>query len=86
MTPALAETVSYVAAMPSLDSFKNIVITLVGTLVIIILVIRVTTAYAKKQWGELVTEVIAIVVIGWFVWNTDGAISTIKEISAGIFG
>lgn len=77
---------NYYSALPNLDSVKGTVITLVGTLVVIILVIRVSTAYARKQWGELIAEVVAIIFVGWFVWNTDGAISTIKAIITSIFG
>ena len=83
-TTAAADTM-YVA-LPSLDGFKNTIITLAGTALIIVLVIRMFTAYAKKQWGELVGELIAVIFVGWFVWDTDGAIATLKEISTSIFG
>ena len=43
--------------MFSLDSLKTVILGAVGTFVIIVLIVRMASAYAKKQWGELVTEV-----------------------------
>ena len=73
-------------ALPNLDGFKNQILTLVGVAFIIVIVVRMFTAYAKKNWGELVVEMVAIVFVGWFVWFPDSAIATIKAIIQSIFG
>ena len=43
-------------------------------------------AYTKKNWGELITELVAVIVVGWFVWFPDSAMATIKAIIKGIVG
>ena len=73
-------------AAPSIDSLSNLVLTLVGSAFVIVIVVRMFTAYAKKNWGELITELVAVLFVGWFIWDTAGAISTLKGIVTGIFG
>ena len=71
---------------PSIDSLSSLVLTLVGSAFVIVIVVRMFTAYAKKNWGELITELVAILFVGWFIWDTTGAITTLKGIVTGIFG
>ena len=76
---------SVLAAGINLDTLKNLVIQVLGTVLIIILLVRVMNAYAKRQWGEIVAEVIGVVVVGFFVWTPDTAISLIQSITSSIF-
>lgn len=80
----LADT-TYVA-LPNFDSFGNSIIAILGSLVMVILVVRIVIAYGKKQWGEMITEVVAVVFVGWFVWFPDSAKTTIKDVAKSIFG
>ena len=72
--------------MVSLETLKTVILGAVGTFVIIVLVVRMATAYAKKQWGELVTEVAAAVVVFYACFFTDNFVAVIKQIGQGIFG
>ena len=73
-------------AAPTLDSLSSTILTLVGSAFVIVIVVRMFTAYAKKNWGELITELVAVLFVGWFIWDTTGAISTLKGLVTGIFG
>lgn len=72
--------------LPQFDSLKNSLITILGSVVMIILVIRIVTAYGKKQYGELITEVIAVIFVAWFVFTPASAQSTIVALAKMIFG
>ena len=74
------------AAAPTLDSLSSTILTLVGSAFVIVIVVRMFTAYAKKNWGELITELVAVLFVGWFIWDTTGAITTLKGLVTGIFG
>lgn len=73
-------------ALPQFDSLKNGIITLLGSVVMIILVIRIVTAYGKKQYGEMITELIAVIFVAWFVFTPDSAQNTIVSLAKTIFG
>lgn len=83
-TITLADT-TYVA-LPNFDSFGNTIISILGTIVFVVLVIRIVVAYGKKQYGEMITELIAAVFVFWFVFFPDNARDTIKSITQSIFG
>jgi hypothetical protein len=74
------------AAAPSIESLSTLILTLVGSAFVVVIVVRMFTAYAKKNWGELITELVAILFVGWFIWDTAGAITTLKGVVSGIFG
>lgn len=83
-TIQLADT-TYVA-LPNFESFGSQILSILGTLVMIVLVIRIFVAYGKKQYGEIITELIAVLLVGWFVWFPDSAKETLKSIVETIFG
>jgi len=70
----------------SLDTLKTVILGAVGTFVIIVLIVRMASAYAKKQWGELVTEVAGAIVVFYACFFTDSFVELIKKIGVGIFG
>ena len=43
-------------------------------------------AYAKKNWGEIITEIAGVIVVLWFVSSPDSAIGTLNTIRQSIFG
>jgi len=69
-----------------LDNIKTLVLGAVGTIVIIILFVRIATAYGKKQWGEIVTELMAAVFVFYACFFTDAFVNTIKTIGQSVFG
>ena len=81
-----ALTAAGMPAVPSIDSLSSLILTLVGSAFVIVIVVRMFTAYAKKNWGELITELVAVLFVGWFIWDTTGAINTLKGFVTSIFG
>ena len=73
-------------AVPSLTTFGSLIFTLLGSIVMVVLGIRIFMAYVKKNWGELITEVVAVIFVGWFVWFPDSAKATIVVVIHQIFG
>ena len=54
------------------------IITLIGSIVMVIFTVRVFHAWATKKWGEVIIEILAVIVIGYFVWVPDSAKATIQ--------
>jgi hypothetical protein len=48
--------------------------------------VRIATAYGKKQWGEIVTELMAAVFVFYACFFTDAFVNTIKTIGQSVFG
>lgn len=86
MSGLLARTSTTYVALPQFDGLKNSIITILGSVVMIILVIRIVTAYGKKQYGEIITEIIAVIFVAWFVFTPDSAQTTIVSLAKTIFG
>lgn len=82
---AAADTV-LMAAPVNLSSTKDWILAAAGTVVIIILIVRIVMAYGRKQWGEMVTEMLGGAFVLWFCFFNDNAIQTLKTIAQAIFG
>lgn len=72
--------------LPDGVAVKDWVLLLAGNIFIIIFVIRAIGAFAKKEWGELVVNFLAGIVIAGFVYFTDSSITVLKSIWTTIFG
>lgn len=72
--------------MITLDGIKNIVLALAGNVFIIIFVIRAVGAYAKREWGELVTNILAAILIAGFIYFNDSTINILKWIWGQVTG
>jgi hypothetical protein len=88
---ATAAAISHTAgvqemALPQFDSFGKTILTILSSLFLTVLVIRMFIAWAQKKYGEMVTEVVAAIFIGWFLFAPDNAIATIKAIVTQVFG
>lgn len=81
-----APTTTMQAAPPDLTSLSALIFTLLGSIIMAVVGVRMFTAYTKKAWGELITELVAIVFVGWFVWFPDSAKATITVIIHQVFG
>jgi len=80
----LADT--YQMAVPNLTSVSGIVLSLVGTLFTILMVTKIVSAWAKKDWGALVLEAVAGAVVAFFVFAPTTATAVLTSIGTGIFG
>lgn len=77
---------TYNLAAPNLTSVSSIVLTLLGTAFTIFMATKVFHAYAKKDWGALVVEVIAGVVVAFFVLMPESAVAMMKNFASLVFG
>ena len=77
---------SGVLAVPQFDSFKNTIITILASVFMIVLIVRIFTAWVQKRWGEIIAELAMAIVAGWFVFAPNNAETTIKAIVTQIFG
>ena len=73
-------------ALPSFTSFGSTILTLLGSLFLVVLVVRMFSAWVQKKWAEFITEFAAAIFIGWFIFDSAGAVATIKSIVTQIFG
>jgi hypothetical protein len=71
---------------PNGESIKNAVLILAGNVFIIIFIIRSVGAFAKREWGELVVNFLAGVIIVGLVYFTDSSVQVMKTIWSMIFG
>lgn len=72
--------------MSDLSGLKDWIIVLAGNIFIVILVVRALGAYAKRDWGDLVTNLVVAVVIGFLVYANDSAVALIKHLANLAFG
>lgn len=68
------------------SSFKDWVLVIAGNIFIVILVFRALGHYAKKEWGELLTTVLAAVFIAGVIYANDQTMTLLKNIFNMIFG
>ncbi len=73
-------------ALPNLDEVSDLVITLSASAIMIILVVRLLSSYAKRQYGEMISEVIGCILVGFAIWFPDETVALLQDISQGIFG
>jgi hypothetical protein len=60
------------------ESFKDAILVIAGNIFIVIFIFRTVGAYAKKEWGELITNLLAAILIVGFVYFTDSSINVLK--------
>lgn len=85
-TDLAAGPTTTIMAAPTLTGVSALVFTILGTIIMAVVAVRMFIAYTKKNWGELITELVAVIFVGWFVWFPDSATTTIKALIQGIFG
>lgn len=80
-----ADTIN-TAAGPNLASTSAIILSLLGTAFTIFMATKIFHAWARKDFGALVVEVIAGVAVAYFVLMPDAAVGMLKTFATGIFG
>lgn len=68
------------------SGLQNDVIQVVASVIILILVVRLAMAYGRRAWGEMIGEVLFVLVIGWFVWFPESAEAMLKAITQQVTG
>ena len=73
-------------ALPTFASFGSTILTILGSIFLVVLVVRMFSAWVQKKWAEFITEFVAAIFIGWFIFDSASAVSTIQAIVKQIFG
>lgn len=60
------------------EGFKDAVLVIAGNVFIVIFIFRTIGAYAKREWGELITNFLAAILIVGFVYFTDSSIAILQ--------
>lgn len=66
--------------LPDGASIKDWVLALAGNIFIAIFVVRTIGAFGKKEWGELIINVLAAVLIAGLVYSNEATINLIKNV------
>jgi len=86
LAPPRAAAAAHTAALPTFATFGSTIMTILGSIFLVVLVVRMFSAWVQKQWGEFVTEFAAAIFIGWFIFDSTSALSTIQGFVKQIFG
>lgn len=73
--------VELAAPLTTGESLKNWILIVVGNLFLAFLAIRALGHFIKKEWGEMVTLLVAAVFVGAVVW----APLVVKDVLVGIW-
>lgn len=71
---------------PDGTAVKDAVLVLAGNIFIIIFIVRCVGSFAKKEWGELVVNFLAGIVIAGLVYFTTESINVLKSAWSLFFG
>lgn len=69
-----------------LSSVQTTVLQVIASLIIIVLAFRVGSAWIQRGWGLIIAEVAMVLVVGYFVWFPDSAISALKGVVQTVTG
>jgi len=86
LAPPRAAAAAHTAALPTFATFGSTIMTILGSIFLVVLVVRMFSAWVQKKWGEFVTEFAAAVFIGWFIFDSTSALATIQGFVKQIFG
>ncbi|GAB3611552.1 hypothetical protein GCM10027414_36780 [Humibacter ginsengiterrae] len=59
-------------------SFEQLALSIIGNIFLVVLVIRAFGAYLKKEWGDLITELVFAVILAGFIYFTDQMLAVLK--------
>ncbi|UYG18306.1 hypothetical protein BRM3_14990 (plasmid) [Brachybacterium huguangmaarense] len=65
---------------------KDWVLIVAGNIFIVILVVRAISHYAKREWGELITNLLIAVFIAWIVYSNSTFIAFLRWAAEKITG
>jgi uncharacterized membrane protein (DUF2068 family) len=85
LAPPRAAAAAHTVAL-SFATFGATIMTILGSIFLVVLVVRMFSAWVQKKWGEFVTEFAAAIFIGWFIFDSTSALSTIQGFVKQIFG
>jgi len=81
-----AGSAGHTVALPTFATFGSTILTILGSIFLVVLVVRMFSAWVQKKWGEFVTEFAAAIFIAWFIFDSTSALATIQALVKQIFG
>jgi hypothetical protein len=73
-------------ALPDGASILTWILALASNVFIIIFIVRVIGAFGKKEWGELVINVIAAVLVAGLIYSNDATLTFLKNLWNSFIG
>jgi hypothetical protein len=67
-------------------NFRNIILGIIGTLLVVVMAARGVGAYADQQYGKLVSIIAAAVPVAGFCYFPDQTIAIVKGLFTAFFG
>lgn len=61
-----------------MNSLTNLVAQVAGGIFLCVLIVRMVSAYAKREYGEMVTNFLAAIVVAGFVWDPTSVTGMLK--------
>lgn len=81
-----AQSAQYLAADPTIDPIKNLVIKLLGSAFVAMLAFRLFKHWATTSWAMIFAEIALAVIISWFVITPDSAMAELANLRTQVFG
>lgn len=65
---------------------KGFTLAILGNLFLIFLAARLVAHFGKGEWGTCLSYFFGGLLVGWFVWENDSAVATMKSLGGMVFG
>lgn len=62
-----------------MNQLTTLVAQVAGGIFLCVLIVRMVSAYAKREYGEMVTNLLAAVVVAGFVYDPTGVMGMLKS-------
>lgn len=86
MTTTLIDVTAAASTTLDLSGVTTTVLSALASALLLWAAVKIFMAYASRSWGLIVTEIIAVIVVGFFIWTPTQAIDMLKSVTGGIFG
>lgn len=83
---ATGQHLDVLAADPTLDPIKNLILKLLGSAFVAMLAFRLFKHWATTSWPMIFAEIALAVIISWFVITPDSAMAELANLRTQVFG
>lgn len=62
------------------------ILALAGNVLIAVLVVRMLSSFAKKEWGDMITNVLGAALLAWIIWGNESFIAFLTWVVGKVTG
>lgn len=62
------------------------ILALAGNVLIAVLVVRMLSSFAKKEWGDMITNVLGAALLAWIIWGNESFIAFLTWVVRQVTG